>query len=122
MASNWHKKKGCFLLSSYREMKSRRGWTAATCEDTCTEQTFENQIYKFNKAVLISKVRAKSVSDCLETCTDQVRLSETLRDGEDNNSVQDGCVAVNFMNRKCLLLSKARALVSKDGWTAATCA
>ena len=72
-ACNWHKRKGCFLLSSYKEMKSRKGWTATTCEtDTCTEQTFENQIYKFNKNVLISRLRAKTVSKCLDACNDQV--------------------------------------------------
>ena len=33
-AMNWHKKKGCYLLSSYKKIQNKKGWTAGYVADS----------------------------------------------------------------------------------------
>ena len=87
----------------------KKDWTAGYCEDNqatttsplaCTE--YQDSVYKYNKSTLIKTVRTK---DCMTSC------KET-----------EGCVAVNWKAKKCLLLSKAFKRKARKGWTAAHCA
>ena len=83
MAFNWQKKKGCFLLSSYKKIQNKKGWTAGSCTDssspsTCEETIYKNKRFSYKKSDLISKKKSKNISDCLETCYEKVRITHGL--------------------------------------------
>merc|ERR1711874_375896 len=115
-AMNWHKKKGCYLLSSYKTIQTKKGWTAGYVADspapspspspsgTCKAKISKNKAYKYEKSALISKpTKTKNVQDCLKSCTGD-------------------CVAVNWKKKKCYRLSSVTGLKKKKGWIAAECA
>ena len=78
VASNWHKKKGCFLLSGYKKGQTKKRWTGSECADpapgSCQEKINRNKAYKYAKSDLIAKQQAASINDCLKICS-EVRIS-----------------------------------------------
>merc|ERR1711988_1791160 len=98
VATNWHKKKGCFLLSAYNKLQSKKGWTAGQCAASpsptppspspnppspsptppspsptvsCSAEIFKNKQYKYKKSDLIAKSKSKNVNACLKTAMRQ---------------------------------------------------
>ena len=73
VAMNWNKKKvKCYLLSSYKNLQNKKGWTAGYVGDsgTCKPKITKNKAYKYDKSALISKpTKTKNVQDCLKACT-----------------------------------------------------
>ena len=75
VASNWNRKQGaCFLLTGYKSLESKRGWTAGFCESTVTTEPpsqcylEENQAFTFAKTDLIYKVETETADICLNEC------------------------------------------------------
>ena len=83
---NWQKKKGCFLLSSYKKIQNKKGWTAGSytgssppSPSTCEETIYKNKRFSYKKSDLISiKKKSKNISDCLETCYEKVSITHSL--------------------------------------------
>ena len=72
-AMNWNKKKGCYLLSSYKKIENKKGWTAGYVADSpsCKAKFSKNKAFKYVKSALMSKkpTETQTVQDCLNACT-----------------------------------------------------
>ena len=81
VAANWNMKGYvCLLLSGYKALQDKKGWTAGFCETIVTTEPpsqcylEENQAYTFAKPDLISRSKTDSADLCLNECQVLYRL------------------------------------------------